>query len=94
MQRPDRFGEEIDLLENATWLTNDGQPKSIGKKKKEESAEEAEEAEFLFSPGYGRRPAMRVSERVHPTACPIADLAPLTIQAAGNGYAPQLTSHS
>ena len=29
MQRPDRFGEEIDLLENATWLTNDGQPKSI-----------------------------------------------------------------
>ena len=45
MQRPDRFGEEIDLLENATWLTNDGQPKSIGKKKKEESAEEAEEAE-------------------------------------------------
>ena len=70
MQRPDRFGEEIDLLENATWLTNDGQPKSIGKKKKEESAEEAEEAEFLFSPGYGRRPAMRVSERVHPTARP------------------------
>ena len=47
MQRPDRFGEEIDLLENATWLTNDGQPKSIGKKKKEESAEEAEEAEAV-----------------------------------------------
>ena len=70
MQRPDRFGEEIDLLENATWPTNDGQPKSIGKKKKEESAEEAEEAEFLFSPGYGRRPAMRVSEQVHPTARP------------------------
>ena len=32
---------------------------------------------------------MRVSERVYPTACPIADLPPLTIQAAGNGYAPQ-----
>ena len=48
---------------------------------------------------HGRRPAMRVSERVRPTA----DLAPLTIQAAGQWAEasheglrrgpPQLTSH-
>ena len=43
---------------------------------------------MLITAGHGRRPAMRVSERVHPTARPIAELAPLTIQAAGNGYTP------
>ena len=34
---------------------------------------------YVITVGHGRRPAMRVSERVRPTA----DLAPLTIQAAG-----------
>ena len=34
---------------------------------------------YIITAGHGRRPAIRVSERVRPTA----DLAPLTIQAAG-----------
>ena len=45
---------------------------------------------MLITAGHGRRPAMRVSEQVHPRARPIADLAPLTIQAAANRYSSQL----